>query len=128
MDVFKEAQEGPRKKVIYVAGAYSSEDSATVWNNIMDAREAGILIWSLGAVAIVPHLNTMFYPSEIPYMEYMRGDFEIIRRCDAIYMLHNYEFSTGALAEKSFAVSLELPVLYCEADVSFLIKPKKDGV
>ena len=59
-------------------------------------------MWRENWVVICPHLNTLMFREDLPYIE---GDCEIIRRaCDAIYMLKGFNHSEGALIELEQAV------------------------
>ena len=42
----------------------------------------------------------------------MRGDLDMIRRCDAIVMMPGWEASKGADREHSLALSMRLPIYY----------------
>jgi len=46
------------------------------------------------------------------WTDYMVADIAELFRCDAIYMLENWEDSKGATIEHSIAENLQLPVIY----------------
>ncbi len=102
-------------KLIYIAGAYRNHDTNGVWENIMQACSIARKIWKLGLVAICPHTNTIFMDGDdIPPEVFLEGDLEILRRCDAIFMLSGWEKSEGAVKEWELAKELDMPVIYQE--------------
>lgn len=108
-------------KLIYVAGPYSgpTPDYAKCYGiiseNISIARLYGKKIWEMGAVAIVPHLNTAHFEldCDVPLNRYYSGDLVIISRCDAIFMMPGWENSVGSRKEFVFASNRSMVVFYC---------------
>ena len=99
-----------RNKIIYVAGAYSPfvdeyHFRRGIDDNIEDAEKMSIRLWEMGFTVICPHLNTAHFEQDCTckYQDYIEGDLEILSRCDAIFMLPNWEYSKGATAELQFA-------------------------
>lgn len=114
----------PQLPVIYVAGKYRAKHESEVFANIMTARKFALGVWRAGAVAICPHLNTMFFGGavapeniELDGEIWLAGDLELLRRCDAIYMLPGWESSRGATVEREIASSLGIPDLRCDAEL-----------
>lgn len=102
-------------KVIYVAGKYRGESEAEVFDNIIHARSAALRLWGEGWAVICPHTNTMFMGSRLGGDEkFIKGDLEIVARCDAIYMLKGWGDSVGATKELGVAEDLELEIYYEE--------------
>ncbi len=107
-------------KVIYVAGRYLGKSDWETYNNIHLARVAAHKLWMEGWAAICPHSNTSFFGNEGEskrepggdWERWIKGDLEIISRCDAIYMLRDWENSQGAKLELAKAQELGLEVLY----------------
>lgn len=99
------------KKVVYIAGPYRDpRGEYFVKQNIYAAEDAAILVWGMGGVALTPHLNTAFFGGVLPDNVWLEGDLILLSRCDAVYMVHGWEQSQGARAEKQYAESLGLPV------------------
>mgnify|MGYP000113340484 CR=1 FL=1 len=71
-----------RKIVLYVYGPYSGD----VDRNIEMARETAGWLWQQGFTAYCPHLNTAHFDRDfgLDYEDFMAGDCEFIRRCDAL--------------------------------------------
>lgn len=97
-------------KVIYVAGPYSADNEYGVKLNIRAAEDAAVDIWKAGAVAICPHLNTAHWGNLLSHQEFVDGDLEIVRRCDAVFMVDGWERSSGANRERACALDNGLPV------------------
>lgn len=99
-------------KIIYTAGPYRSSSQDGTWENIVKARAAARKLWLQGWVVICPHANSMFMNGDETDGVFLKGDLEILARCDAIYMLAGWTESKGAVAELDLAKSLDLEVLY----------------
>uniref|UniRef100_A0A6M3LAX0 DUF4406 domain-containing protein n=1 Tax=viral metagenome TaxID=1070528 RepID=A0A6M3LAX0_9ZZZZ len=104
-------------KVIYVAGKYTSSSEWGLYQNIHHAREVAHRLWDEGWAVICPHSNTSFFGGEyanhhIDREIWIKGDLEILSRCDAIYMLNNWQKSRGAIDELKLAEELGLEVYY----------------
>ena len=100
------------KKLVYVAGAYRASTISGVFENIMTARQAAIDLWNKGYVPICPHLNSFLMDEEDTDEMFLSGDLEILKRCDCIFMLANWQNSHGARAELRFAREHGLEVMF----------------
>jgi Domain of unknown function (DUF4406) len=105
-------------KIVYIAGSISTnksgqpstkEDRA---DNVEAGRLAGIEVWKLGAVAIVPHLNslTMWEDGHVPGSDVYLGDLEILGRCDAMLVLPGWQKSRGVNYEVAWAKHKDIPI------------------
>jgi hypothetical protein len=96
--------------LIYVAGKYTGN----VDENIAAARQVAIALWEKGHAVICPHLNTahMEKDCKVSWEDYLKGDFNMISRCDALVMLENWKDSRGATMEAAYATSLGIPIYY----------------
>jgi len=103
-------------KVIYVAGALSGKNDDEVWNNIVLARSHALELWKKGWAVICPHLNSLYMGHGTEDKDcfdlFLTGDCEIIKRCDAIYMLPNWKNSRGAKLEWETALNCNLEIIY----------------
>jgi len=91
-----------RDILVYLAGAYTGN----IDRNVKIARRYAINLWDKGYTVISPHLNTAFfeeYTTITTYEDFMEGDFNIIKRCDAIFFLPNWKNSKGSQRELKFA-------------------------
>jgi len=101
-------------RLIYVCGPYRNKTEEGKRENIWHAVRVAVRLWELGWFVVCPHANTAnfeFY-SSLPDERWLEGDLEILRRCDAIFCLKNWESSAGSLKEHELAEKLGLIILY----------------
>ena len=96
--------------VIYVAGKYTADTEWGIWNNIEHASREARKLWKDGWAVICPHKNTSFFGGEDDRDLWLRGDLEILSRCDAIFLLLDWQRSEGATKEYERAVELGLRI------------------
>lgn len=101
-----------RQKVVYVAGPFRASTSWGIEQNIRRAESLALEVWKLGAACICPHANTRFYQYELPDEVWLKGDLELLSRCDAVLMVPGWERSSGACAELDYAKRREMPFFY----------------
>ena len=100
-------------KVVYVAGPFRGPSSWDIAENIRRAERLALEVWRLGAACICPHANTRNFQGAAPDAVWLRGDLELLARCDAVLMTDDWQRSTGARAEHDVAtLRLHLPVFY----------------
>lgn len=106
----------------YTAGPYRAPTIWGVVQNIRAAEAVAVELWRLGFGVICPHKNTAlldganggdaFGDADV----WLKGDLEMLRRCDFVVMLPGWERSHGAMAERDFAVKRGIPVYYWPED------------
>jgi hypothetical protein len=97
-------------KLIYIAGAYTSNNAWTAEQNVRRAEEAAYEVMGLGAWPLVPHSNTRHYfVNACTYEQAIAGTLEMLRRSDAGLWLPGWELSRGASGEREEARRLHLP-------------------
>jgi len=108
-----------RLRVIYIAGPYRSKTEYGVRTNIRNAEQHALFVWANGGVALCPQKNTAGFGGAIGNSEHiwLDGDLELIRRCDAVYIIPGWEESKGTKAEIDFAHNIGIPVLESRDDV-----------
>ena len=99
-------------KVVYVAGPFRGKDAWEVEQNIRRAEALALEVWRLGCAAICPHANTRFFDRALPDETFLKGDLEILRRCDAMILTEDWERSSGARAERQYAIDHNILVFY----------------
>lgn len=96
-----------KKPWIYVAGPYTKPDPVV---NARNAIITAIALRDLGCVPICPHLSMLAHlVSPQPYEFWMRWDFDLLEKCDAVLRLDGD--SPGADQETALADTLGIPVL-----------------
>ena len=99
-------------KIIYIAGAYRNQTEWGLVENIRHAESEAIKLWQEGWAVICPHKNTAHFGGLCPDDTWLEGDLEILKRCDAVYFLSNWQESEGAEAEYNLAVKLNKELLF----------------
>lgn len=97
-------------KIAYVAGPYRDPRGEWyVWQNIQRAREVAMQLWQAGYGVFCPHSNTFMMGGGCDDSVWLKGDLEILSRCDLIVMLPGWEQSQGAKAELEMALLKSIP-------------------
>ena len=109
-----------RVPLVYVAGPISHGGQATpeqVAANIRHAGEVSKQLWGQGFAVITPHYNTAWHwvIGGFDHATYMRGDLEMLRRCDAVVFLRGWASSAGCREERTCCEAIRLPI-YDEPD------------
>jgi hypothetical protein len=99
-----------RLRVVYVAGPYRAATVRGIVENIRTAEFWALEIWRWGGVALCPHLNTRLFDGAAPDEVWLKGDLELLRRCDAVALVPGWQASAGTRGEVAFAEELKLPV------------------
>jgi hypothetical protein len=96
--------------IIYLSGCYSGN----IDENILAARKIAIELWERGYTVLTPHLNTIHFEKDCKckYEDYIKGDLELLARCDVLVLMPNWIDSNGAKEEKEYARSLGMPIYY----------------
>lgn len=107
------------QKVIYTAGPFSAPTRLGELVNIEAAEMWALGIWRAGHVALCPHANTANFSGQLDKSAFIRGDLELLARCDAVLMLPRWEGSQGSLIEKTVAELLGMPVFFWDKPREF---------
>jgi hypothetical protein len=99
-------------KVIFISGPYRAKNEWGLVQNIRHAEQVALRLWLEGWAVFCPHKNTAFFGGGCDDSVWLEGDMEILRRCDAIYMLNTWTKSAGATAEHGEALRLGIPIFY----------------
>jgi len=99
-------------KVAYIAGPYRGETESAVVANIRHAEKYAIKYWQMGYAVICPHMNSALLGGVVPNEAFLRGDLEILRRCDVVVMIPGWLRSAGAVGEELYARRLGLEIIY----------------
>lgn len=97
--------------LIYVCGPYRANTVFGIYQNIQRAKERSIEIVRKGYYPVVPHLCTGFLDGLADDDSFfLPSGIELMRRCDAVYLVSGWQNSSGSLAEIKEALSLQIPV------------------
>jgi hypothetical protein len=99
-----------RMRLAYVAGPYRAPDEWGVLTNIRNAESVALELWKLGFAVICPHKNTALFGGAAPDDVWLKGDLEMIRRCDLLVLIPGWEASSGSREEKRKAEEWGIPV------------------
>lgn len=129
----------PRPPLIYIAGPYRSGSHWQLEQNIRIAEAAGFEVALLGGYPIIPHSNTRGYFEDAQQSPsfWLEATLELMRRCDAIYLLPQWPMSSGARDEHLEAQRLAMPIFHDFGslqvwiahfpDVGFLQRPRSQS-
>lgn len=98
-------------KVIYIAGKYRGPNAWAVEQNIRAAEEVAARVWAAGHVALCPHANSRHMEGVASNDHFLAGTLELMRRCDAVVLVPNWQDSAGARAEVAEAFRLGIEVI-----------------
>jgi hypothetical protein len=104
----------PKVEILFIAGAYMSNDPNEIKQNIQVAEQYSIELWNRGYKVFCPHLNTCNFEVKAKAEEeaYKEFDMRMLQFCDAVFALPNWQSSTGAKAEIEEAKRLGKPIFY----------------
>lgn len=91
------------KEIVFLSGKYRGDTD----NNMAYAGKVARRLWQQGYIVICPHLNTARFDGICAENVWLEGYLEILKRCDSIYMLKNWQESKGAQAELILARTMK---------------------
>ena len=100
----------PFMPLVYIAGRYRAATEWDVYCNIEAARQVGVAVAKLGASPLIPQANTAFMGGVMPDQFWLDATMALLRKCDAVMLVWNWELSTGAKLEAAEARRLGIPV------------------
>jgi len=107
-------------KLVYVAGKYTVGDTD---QNVRIARDVAVKLWDLGFAVICPHTNHGYFENDCKvadYDDYLDGCHLMVKGCDILYMLPDWDESPGAKSERRLATTLDIPVVYSIPEIKRL--------
>jgi hypothetical protein len=84
---------------VYVAGPYRATTQWGVEQNIRVAETAAMQIARFGAVPVIPHSMYRYFDGTICDDYWLAATCSLLKRCDALYLLPNWENSEGTKLE-----------------------------
>jgi nucleoside 2-deoxyribosyltransferase len=116
------------RPVVYVAGPFRPTDNPLdQWEqtqNIRRAEALGLEVWRAGAAAVVVHLFSQHFSGSLPDEVWLSGDLAILAKCDAVLLTPDWARSSGATAERAFALDRGIPVFEQLSELQDWIRSK----
>jgi hypothetical protein len=106
-------------KLIYIIGPFRAENSWLVEQNIRRAEEVALQLWQKGFAVICPHTNTRFFDGAAHDKNFLNGDLEILKRCDAALCIQGWMNSIGSCREKDFCFTNRIALYYSVNDLTY---------
>jgi Domain of unknown function (DUF4406) len=106
------------KKIVYVAGPYTSGHKKLVRINIERAEEYGKQVLLAGYFPFIPHKNTSFWGDDDRFFDRTSKDWiddvclPFLSHCDILFLIPGWESSRGSIIEKEFAEKYKIPIIY----------------
>lgn len=97
-------------KMIYVACSLSASTDFERNLNIDAARHAGYKLAKAGFYPVIPTVNTAGFEEANTLEFWYASTMELLRRCDAVYVVDGSHESSGVKAEVDEAARLDIPV------------------
>jgi nucleoside 2-deoxyribosyltransferase len=105
--------------IIYVAGPFRGKNAWEVEENIRRAERAGFSLAERGFMPLIPHCNTRFFNGTLTDEFWLEGTLELLKRCDAVFLVDGWSNSQGTQKEVEEAKKLGIPVYYETTDKFF---------
>lgn len=106
--------------LIYIAGPFRGPTPLAVRRNIEAARDLGLRVAEHGAYPMIPHTMTAEFDKLLTDQFWLDGTMEMLKRCDAIVCTPNWQKSSGARTELTWAQENKLPWLVYEDQGHFI--------
>lgn len=100
-------------KLIYVACALTAPTEFERNLNIQAAHHAGYKLAKAGFYPVMPTVNTEGFEAANTLEFWYESTSELLRRCDAVYVVNGSHESSGVQGEVDEAARLEKPVYHC---------------
>jgi hypothetical protein len=95
----------------YIAGPFRAPTQWLIALNVRIAEWHAFELCKLGYFPVVPHKNTENFHGALPDEFFLDGYLELMKRCDAVFLLPRHAESEGTKAELALARELNMPVL-----------------
>lgn len=99
-------------KILYVAGPFRAATPWGIEQNVRTAEAAALKLWQANIVALCPHLLTRFFQYSCPDQAFVDGTLDLMRRCDAVLVVGDWEQSEGTRGEVAEARQRGLPIYF----------------
>jgi hypothetical protein len=107
--------------LIYIAGRYTEDHPYLIQRNIDMARYYSQEVALLGGFPICPHANLAHFEGIQDYNFFAEGNLILMRRCDAVFFIPDWQYSKGAKEEHDCATRLGMDRVYALNEVNALV-------
>jgi hypothetical protein len=101
-----------RIPVIYIAGPFSGKDGWEIACNVHRAEETAREVARLGAAPLTPHSIGARMAGTESQAFWLAATLELMRRCDAVLFLPDWQGSAGARGEYAEAIEHGPDILF----------------
>ena len=98
-------------KVAFVCGPYREDEIVDVVRNIRRAELVAMHLWKKGYAVVCPHMNSALFDGLCSNEHFLAGTIEIMRRCDVVALMPNWEDHEGCLDEIREAERIGLEII-----------------
>lgn len=97
-------------KMVYIAGPFTADTAWDIEQNIRVAESMAYDIVRIGAFPVCPHANGRFFHGLQTPDYWYEGTLELMRRCDGVMLVKNWQRSKGAVKEYEEAMKRHMPI------------------
>ena len=102
--------------IIYLATPIRPKNGKTLEENLRYAKSLALELWKKGHTVICPAANSdlpiSLADKEVEADRWLKGDIEILLRCDALVVSPGWESSDGMKGEIAYAEMFGVPTFY----------------
>jgi hypothetical protein len=101
-------------RIVYIAGRYSGNTLDEVARNIDEARTVALMLAErripfLCTILQTAHFDSLLAESDPGYGYWIQCSLEVVKRCDAVFLVPNWQQSNGARKEVEYARAYGIP-------------------
>ena len=96
-------QEIDRMKALYIAGPFRGAHAYEITQNVNRAEAVAIKVCRLGFLAVCPHTMYRNFQGAMPDSFWLAASMQLLKRCDGIVLINNWENSAGSCSEYAWA-------------------------
>lgn len=97
-------------RAVYIAGPYRAKTAWEIERNVRAAEEWILPLAELGVLPVVPHAAFRWFHGTMPDEFWLRATLELMRRCDAVFLIPGWHRSLGTHGEREEAAARRIPV------------------
>lgn len=104
-------------RLVYIAGPFRGANAWEVEQNIRRAEALCLEVWAAGFVGVCPHSMLRFFDGALADDVWLKGDIELLVRCDAVLLARGWRRSKGAEIEMGLAKDAGMPMFESVRDL-----------